>query len=231
MSRGIKERIAHLLDEPADAPDRVDARLAASFAEALQDASGVGASHDDAATIAAYLDGRLSDADLADFRAALIRDPSLRAELEAARALIDAASAAPTPMPQDLLARAEAAFAPPARPPQPSARERLAAMLWPGRQNAWAYALALLAIAGIAVIGPTVLYRGASGPDIGHEQLETGPEPGFNVDVPQRRPNCESTPEQKPKSEPKAKSPEAPKKPEDTDPCPQTPSDDGRAPN
>src|SRR5690349_23318583 len=155
MGRRIKDRIERLLDEPrADAPDRVDARLNATFAEALQDASRVGASHDDAATMAAFLDGRLDGAELADVRAALVRDPSLRADLESVGALISSASDAATTMPADLLARAQAEFAPAApHRQQANARKRIA-LPWPGQTGAWAVAAALLAI---AVIGPVAL--------------------------------------------------------------------------
>jgi anti-sigma factor RsiW len=230
MSRGIKDRVEHLLDEPrGDAPDRVDARLSATFAQALQEASRTGASHDDAATMAAFLDGRLDDAELAEVRAAMARDPSLRADLEAAGALIDSASDAPASMPADLLARAQAEFAPDAPRPQPSVRKRLA-LLWPRQTGAWAFAAALLAI---AVISPVILkFEGVRGTDIGQEQPSAGPASDLNVDVPQPGPGCENEVDQKPKTEPTAGPADQPKQPsKDPEPCPRSPADSSSGPN
>jgi hypothetical protein len=231
MGRGIKDRVEHLLDEPRPhAADRVDARLNATFAEALQDASRVGASHDDAATMAAFLDDRLDDSELAEIRAALVRDPSLRADLESAAALIDSRSEVTATMPADLLARAQAEFAPALPSLQPSARKRFA-LFSPSQTGAWAFAAALLAV---VVIGPVVLkFHGGTGPEIGGEQPSAGPPPaGLNVDVPQPPPACENAPEQKQKAEPTVGPLDQPKKPsEDLEPCPRTPADNSGAPN
>jgi hypothetical protein len=239
MSREIEKRVEHILDEErSHAPDRVDARLAATFAEALQDSTGVGASHDDSATMAAFLDGRLSGAELEDFRAALLRDPSLRADLESAAALLESGSGAPPAMPEDLLARAEAEFAPAGPRPGPSARTGLIATLWPGQGRAWAFAVAALAI---AVIGPAALIIGGHGPgpDLTHEEPIANPTPpDLDTDTPQR-PRCENTADQKPTAEQpggpadqtttKAPAVEPSK---DTDPCPPpAPADNGGPPN
>jgi hypothetical protein len=244
MSNDIKRRIERLLDEQRDAPDRIDSRLAATFAEGLREPAGTTASLDEAALMAAFLEGRLSEIEATDFRATIAADPALRADLEATEALVDSLATDRSDMPKDLLTRAQAAFA-----PAPAALERTeqsAGWSWlvalrPGRTRTLAFAVALIAV---VMIGPAVLLTGGrvGGPDIGQEQPTANPAPPALDEMSPQRPGCESTADQKSKPETakpagatdreKAKQASAEtdgekaKPAEDTQGCPTSPADD-----
>jgi hypothetical protein len=196
MADEIKE-IGRLLDEGAEgaaapAAGAAKSRLVASLAEALRGSSATGAGPSDS-TIAAFLDGRLGEAELAEVTAALARDERLRAELESAAALVDSVAAAPRTVPQDLLARAQAKFAPEAAPPRGAQAERsivsLLSVLWPGRSGAWATAAVLLLVVAIGA-GALLTESRFFSPGLPPEELNAGP--GLNENENQtQHPNCE----------------------------------------
>jgi hypothetical protein len=155
MTDKFKNEIERLLDEPTEraapaAPDRLRARLAATFSEALDQSSTVAGDTVNPATIAAYIDGRLTGQAREEFAAALARQPNLRADLDQAADLAYSVADQPAQVPKALLARASAAFAPaPPRPAAPQARWSLSlafASLLP-RQR-----LALAAVAALTLI-------------------------------------------------------------------------------
>jgi hypothetical protein len=189
--------IGRLLDERAEgaetpASETAKSRLVASFAEALRGSSRAGASPSES-TVAAFLDGRLGEAELDEVTAALARDERLRAELESAAALVDSVAAAPRAVPQDLLARAQAQFAPQAMPAGAARGERtivsLFSVLWPGRRTAWAMAAFVLVV---LLLGSGALLTGGRTPIPGLpvEQQNAGPGPSAN-DIQVQHPSCE----------------------------------------
>ena len=172
MTDDFKRRIEQLLDEPGEqpgsgAPDRVRERLAATFSEALAETSRSGDAIDPA-TMAAYIDGQLTGAAREKFAAALARQPDLRADLEQAADLAFSSADKPAQVPKALLARANAAFAPP--PPQAAAapaRWNLAdalASLLPRQRMALAAAAALVVLVAVpAALVVSGKFGGTSG--------------------------------------------------------------------
>jgi hypothetical protein len=185
MAEEIKA-IGRLLDEgtagaATPAGEAAKSRLAASFAEALRGSLPAGASPSES-TMAAFLDGRLGEAELDQVTAALARDERLRAELESGAA----------PVPQDLLARAQVQFAPEACPERAARGERaivsVLSVLWPGRTKAWAMAAFVLLV---LLLGSGVFLTGSRlSTEFPHEQLNSAPGPDVN-DVQVQHPSCE----------------------------------------
>jgi hypothetical protein len=126
MTDSIKREIEHLLDEPGDAQatkrtsDSLRYKLAATLSEALESSDPSTASDTpDIASMAAFIDGKLSGAERDKFVAALAAQPSLRADLDATSALVEAVADNTMKPPAHLLARANAQFAP---APQPASQ-------------------------------------------------------------------------------------------------------------
>src|SRR5579871_5947408 len=109
MTDKIKGEIERLLEEPDDLPaagqpsSLLRARLAATMAEGLADPAAPDGEAIDAATMAAFIDGRLSAAERDKFTAALAQQPGLRADIESVTALVDDIGEAPLRAPADLL--------------------------------------------------------------------------------------------------------------------------------
>jgi hypothetical protein len=195
MAEEIKA-IGRLLDEgtagaATPAGEAAKSRLAASFAEALRGSLPAGASPSES-TMAAFLDGRLGEAELDQVTAALARDERLRAELESGAALVDSVAAGPRAVPQDLLARAQVQFAPEACPERAARGERaivsVLSVLWPGRTKAWAMAAFVLLV---LLLGSGVFLTGSRlSTEFPHEQLNSAPSPDVN-DVQVQHPSCE----------------------------------------
>jgi hypothetical protein len=157
MTDNFKSEVERLLDEPAEPPvagkpsDRLRARLAATLSEGLGDASV--APSDPAAgnpaSVAAFIDGRLTGSAREKFASALAQDPSLRADMEAAADLVTEIADSPAQVPKHLLARASTQFAP--EPPRPAAA-----------RSRWSFSLADLlprqrmALAMVAVLAVVV---------------------------------------------------------------------------
>jgi hypothetical protein len=191
MTDKIKGEIERLLEEPDDLPaagqpsSLLRARLAATMAEGLADAAAAADGEAiDAATMAAFIDGRLSAAELEEFTAAMAQQPSLRADMESVTALVDEIAEAPLKAPADLLARANARLVPaaaPARPAQSQSRWQLSALL-PRRPVAWAMVAALL----VLLLAPAVVFVGNHfGPiqtHVGEPDLTFAPDAGDDDD-------------------------------------------------
>ena len=156
MTDDFKREIERLLDEPGEGagsapPDRLRARLAATFSQAFDETAQARTGIDPAnpATAAAYIDGQLTGQAREEFAAALARQPNLRADLEQAADLVYSVADQQVEVPKALLARANAAFAP--APPRPAEQSRwslslaLASLL--PRQR-----MALAAVAALALI-------------------------------------------------------------------------------
>ena len=203
MTENIKREIERLLDEPGDRPGTgpLRARLAATLSEGLETAAP-DAEASDQATLAAFVEGRLTGAERDRFVAALARNPSLRADAESSAALIQSITDNPTPMPKELLALAGALLEPAPRPrrAEPTSRWQLAAFL-PRRPVAWALAAAL----AVLVLSPAALYVGGR---FGGVQPQTNGEPELtsvpdadddNSQPPQQA--CEDKSKPAPKSE------------------------------
>lgn len=179
MTDDFKNEIERLLDEPGErpaaaAPDRLRARLAATFAEALDESSRAAGDTVNPATMAAFIDGQLTGQAREEFAAALARQPHLRADLEQAADLAYSVADNPAQVPKALLARANAAFAPaPARPAVSQARWSLAdafASLLP-RQR---LALAAVAAAALVVAVPAgLVISGKFGKSGGEPELSS----------------------------------------------------------
>jgi len=121
MTDDFKREIERLLDEPGEGasapPDRLRARLSATFSQALDETARSGGDASNAATAAAYIDGTLSGKAREEFAAALAQQANLRADLEQAADIVTSVAGQQVEVPKALLARANAAFAPaPARP-------------------------------------------------------------------------------------------------------------------
>lgn len=170
MTDKFKNEIERLLDEPAEPKaaatpsDRLRARLAATLSEGLGDAS-VAASESDAgnpASIAAFIDGRLTGEAREKFAQTLAGDPGLRADMEAAADLVTSIAESPAQVPKHLMARASAQFAP--EPPRPAeARSRWSfsfADLLP-RQRVALAAVAVLAV--VLAIPAGMMFKGGGG--------------------------------------------------------------------
>lgn len=155
MNRDLKREIERLLDDPAagETANLLRARLAATLSEGLSapDASAE-ANEMDTASMAAFIDGRLTDAERDTVAATLARHPGLRHDLESAAALVSSVADAPVEVPGHLMARAGAQFAPAA--PRPTERPRWQlSWLLPRRRMALVAAVALAVI----VIAPASL--------------------------------------------------------------------------
>jgi hypothetical protein len=171
MNDKLKNTIERLLDEPGESPaegaaDPLHSRLAATFAEGLDGAAGTSADSDgfDTADIAAFIDGNLTGAEREDMVARLGRQANLRADLQSASELIQSVGQSPREIPKELLARAQAQFAPPQAAPagRPSRWTLSLAALFP-RQRIAIAGLAALAIVLAVPAGLMILKRGASG--------------------------------------------------------------------
>lgn len=240
MIEQIKDKVGRLLDErrgkPATAAsDLAEARLVATFAEGLRDSTPpLSASSDDHSQMAAFIDGRLTEAELKGFTATLARDPGLRVELESTVALVDSVTGTTQAVPKDLLARAAAQFAPGLPSQRVAAPTRLRlAFARPRRWQIWT----LAAVLAVAVIAPTALLIGDRGTGSGTgDERPTASPPTNNADssAPQK-PGCEDTRTEQPTAAPSAEVKDRPSKPtaapspKDNDPC-QPPLDDRRRP-
>jgi hypothetical protein len=196
MTDDIKRRIERLLEEPDDLPGRreslVRARLSATLSEGL--AGSAAASEVDAgdsASIAAFIDGRLTDTERDKYAPMLAQNHGLRADVESAAALVDAIASSPSKLPAGLLARASAQLAPAApRPAASPSRSRWTLFARMPRQRvAWAMAAALALI----VIAPAALMVGGRidgpHPHIGGEpELSVAPGPDDDDSAP---PSCD----------------------------------------
>ena len=117
MTDDFKNKIERLLDEPDETPvagasaDRLRARLSATLSEGLENAA-VPASDTNPATLAAFIDGRLTGEAREKFARALALEPNLRADMESAADLVSSVSENPVQVPKHLMARAAAQFAP-----------------------------------------------------------------------------------------------------------------------
>jgi len=124
MTDDFKREIERLLDEAGEGasapPDRLRARLSATFSQALDETARTSVDAANPATAAAYLDGTLTGAAREKFAAALAQQPSLRADLEQAADIVTSVAGQQVGVPKALLARANAAFAP--APPRPAER-------------------------------------------------------------------------------------------------------------
>lgn len=150
MTDDFKNKIERLLDEPDETPvagapaDRLRARLSATLSEGLEN-EAVPASDADPATLAAFIDGRLTGEAREKFARALAREPNLRADMESAADLVSSVSENPVQVPKHLMARAAAEFAP--EPPRVV-----------GMRSRWSFSFADLlprqriAIAAVAVL-------------------------------------------------------------------------------
>jgi hypothetical protein len=177
MTDDFKREIERLLDEPGERPaspaaERLRAQLTATFSEALEERARSGTEAVDAATAAAYIDGRLTGRAREEFTAALARQPDLRADLEQAADLAYSAADKPTEVPKALLARAGAAFAPaPPKPAAPQARwsltEALASLL-PRQRMALA---AVTALALLVAVPAGLILSGKFGRSGGEPEL------------------------------------------------------------
>jgi hypothetical protein len=118
MSDKFKSEIERLLDEPAEpqnpgAPaDRLRARLAATLSEGLGDAQVSASDAANPASMAAFLDGRLTGEARDKFARVLADEPGLRADMESAADLVSSVTESPLSVPKHLMARAAVQFAP-----------------------------------------------------------------------------------------------------------------------
>ena len=122
MTDRIKKEIERLLEEPGEgdqASNRVRSRLVATLSEGLGEAVP-GASGTDIATMAAFLDGKLSESERERFASDLARQPALRADLESAASLVEETSTGKRSVPKHLMAQASAQFAPTPAPQRPN---------------------------------------------------------------------------------------------------------------
>jgi hypothetical protein len=196
MTDDIKRRIERLLDEPDELPERreslVRARLTATLSEGLAGSAAAVSDAGDPASIAAFVDGRLSEAERDKYAAMLAQHHGLRADVESAAALVDSITSNPSHLPAGLLARANAQLAPAAaRPAASPSRSRWTLFARMPRQRvAWAMVAALAVI----VIAPAALMVGGriEGP---HPQIGGEPElsvaPGPDDDDDSGPPACD----------------------------------------
>jgi anti-sigma-K factor RskA len=167
MTDDFKNKIERLLDEPDETPvagappDRLRARLSATLSEGLDDAP-VAASDVDAASVAAFIDGRLTGDAREKFARALAREPNLRADMESAADLVSSVGENPMQVPKHLMARAAAQFAPePPRAVETRSRWSFSfADLLP-RQRVALAAVAVLAV--VLAIPAGMMFKGGGG--------------------------------------------------------------------
>jgi hypothetical protein len=211
MTDDIKREIERLLDEPSGTSateqktSRLRARLAATLAEGLGSADGTTKSEaSDPASIAAFIDGRLSPEERQQFLTALARRQDLRADVESAAELVHSIAEGPVQAPRGLLTRATAQLtpvAPPRRTAQPSRWQ--VSSLWPKRPVAWAVVAALMVVA-LTPAGLMVASRlGGSG---GEPELSSAPTPGSSDSTNAAQPSCDD----KTKKEPSGDNAKAP---------------------
>lgn len=166
-------------DDPTGVRDLVRARLAISLSEGLGREADVPrdgeAGVDDRARLAAFFDDRLPGPERDAIVAARANDPTCRADLSSAAALLDSIEAEPVTLPAGLLARAVDTFA----PAQPSRRARAAVqrhpfVSWLGRPVFWPSLATLVVIVALTPAVLPVLWDkpdapepGATGPAIG----------------------------------------------------------------
>jgi hypothetical protein len=152
MTDALKNKLEHLLDDPAAGADadRLRSRLAATLSEGLNDDAGHASESGtpDPAAMAAFIDGELTGAEREKVAAALARQPRLRADIESAAELVSSVAESPSAVPKALLARAQAQFAPvaPAAPERRPAWSLSLEALFPRRR------LALAALAALAIV-------------------------------------------------------------------------------
>jgi hypothetical protein len=166
MTDRIKREIEGLLDEPADvqATDGLRSRLAATFSEGLEAAPSTGADMADIASMAAFIDGQLKGDERDKYVADLVRQPGLRADLESAAALVDAVSNSSLKAPANLLAQANARFAPAPAPKQEALGWDLSSALLSIFQPRRRLAIALVAALAVIVAVPAgLILRDQSG--------------------------------------------------------------------
>jgi anti-sigma factor RsiW len=179
------ERLSH---EPASVPDEDDGRaarqqmlellrvrLSHAVSEGLEPASVAGQTAEiDSADIAAFLDGSLSPTERDTLIARLVNDPSARAELAAAAALLDEIKAEPVPVPPDLMGRAAGILAAREQERPPVSAATIAAAAWYRRSIVWpGLAFAVVAIAAVPAVwkavgvGTTAVEQSGSGDTFG----------------------------------------------------------------
>jgi hypothetical protein len=187
MTDRIKHEIDHLLDDACAGSDgeasrRLRAKLAATLSEGLNDSAenqpGPGGSN--LASMAAFVDGRLTGAELEEFLGTLAGQESLRADSESAADLVSSISAAPRQVPEALLARARAELTPASPSPSRSSARwgfSLASLLphlAPRQRLAFA-ALAALVVVSLVPAGLMIGNRFAGSG--GQPELSEVPEP------------------------------------------------------
>lgn len=185
MTDDFKREIERLLDEPGEGasapPDRLRARLSATFSQALDETARAGADAANPATAAAHIDGTLTGEAREKFAAALAQQPNLRADLEQAADIVTSVAGKQAGVPKALLARANAAFAP--APPRPTGQAgwslsmALASLL--PRQR---LALAAVAAAALLVAVPAgLIVTGKIGKSGGEPELSGVEDPKDEV--------------------------------------------------
>jgi len=216
MTDRIKKEIERLLEEPGEggqASNRVRSRLVATLSEGLGEAVP-GASGTDIATMAAFLDGKLSESERERFASDLARQPALRADLESAASLVEETSTGKLTVPKHLMAQASAQFAPtpaPQRQVQRDTSSSWLAMLMPRQRLAWALVAALVVIVAVPA---SRMIRDQSG---GGEQPELSGVTEPETPQSQRDKACEDSKKEKAKAQ-KAGQP-LPDTPAKDDPC------------
>jgi hypothetical protein len=167
MTERLSEAMAQMLDEREHRSDHaaaralLHARLAVSLSEGLaHDAgrNGYAGDDDNAALIAAFLDGAASPAECDAIAAKLVGDPAARADLLSAMALLDNIAAQPEEPPAGLAARAAEIFTPAPAPAMQAGggwmRSLVAASRW---RQAPGARFALAAVLMVAIATPAVL--------------------------------------------------------------------------
>jgi hypothetical protein len=175
MTDDFKNKIERLLDEPAEPPvagappDRLRARLSATLFEGLDAArlgdASVAASDADAgnpASVAAFIDGRLTGEAREKFARVLAREPNLRADMESAADLVSSIADRPAQVPRHLLAQAAAQFAPaPPRAAEVRSRWSFSFVDLLPRQR---LALAMVAVLAVVIAIPAgMMIKGGGG--------------------------------------------------------------------
>ena len=138
--------------------------MSATLSEGLGDAS-VAASESDAgnpASVAAFIDGRLTGEAREKFARALAREPNLRADMESAADLVSSVGENPVQVPKHLMAQAAAQFAPePPRVVETRSRWSFSfADLLP-RQRVALAAVAVLAV--VLAVPAAMMFKGGGG--------------------------------------------------------------------
>jgi hypothetical protein len=180
MTDSFKREIERLLDEPGELPGadraskRLRSRLSATLSEGLGDVSAAPSDFDatDFASIAAFVDGRLTSGAHDKFANALVQQHGLRADVESAAELVHSISESSLEVPKDLLARAGAQFAPAApRPTESRSRWNFSlSALLPRQRMALAMVAALVAVlavpAGLMIGGRFGVSGGGGEPEL-----------------------------------------------------------------